>query len=220
MSVSELAGVSGMQIRRLSNARPTIVPEGIGPQIDTAEPTHADDSAFAFDLAPVGLCILQNRIISRCNMAFSRMFGYDRDALQGASMAMLYPSEEEFDHIGRVGLPILQTTGHYSDDRIMRRSDGRLFWCHAVGRPVRRNDPFACSIWVFEDLSAQRPVTTPLTPREREIARELVTGKTSKQIARTLAISPRTVEAHRARLMRKLDASTPAAMIARLAGAA
>ena len=57
-----------------------------------------------------------------------------------------------------------------------------------------------------------------LTLREREIAQQMLTGGTSKQIARLLAISPRTVEAHRARLMKKLGAANHGELIARLAG--
>ncbi|HRP74408.1 MAG TPA: LuxR C-terminal-related transcriptional regulator [Rhodocyclaceae bacterium] len=177
-----------------------------------------DELILAFELAPVGLCVLRNRIVQRCNRGFAEMFGYTERELAGISLARLYPSQKEFEHIGRIGLPVMRATGCYSDDRIMLHRDGHLFWCHVAGRSLDRTDPFACSVWMFEDISTQRPVTTQLTPREREVVRELVTGKTSKQIARQLAISHRTVEAHRARLMRKLEVSTPGEMIARLAG--
>ena len=43
-----------------------------------------------------------------------------------------------------------------------------------------------------------------LTPKEREVAWHVTTGKTSKAIATELGISTRTVENHRARLMEKL----------------
>jgi DNA-binding NarL/FixJ family response regulator len=51
-------------------------------------------------------------------------------------------------------------------------------------------------------VSEKRPVTAELPPREREIAALLVEGKTSKVIARETDLSPRTVEKHRAKLMR------------------
>ena len=60
-------------------------------------------------------------------------------------------------------------------------------------------------------MSEKRPVTAELTPREREIAALLVEGKTSKVIARETDLSPRTVEMHRAKLMRKFSASTSSA---------
>jgi two-component system response regulator FixJ len=47
-----------------------------------------------------------------------------------------------------------------------------------------------------------------LTPREREILEQLVIGRSNKTIARELAISPRTVEIHRARVMQKMRAGS------------
>jgi DNA-binding NarL/FixJ family response regulator len=49
-------------------------------------------------------------------------------------------------------------------------------------------------------------VTTPLslTPRQMEILRLVAMGKTTKEVARELAISPKTVEFHRAQLMEKI----------------
>jgi len=181
-------------------------------------PFSSDDLALSFDLAPVGLCVSRNRIIQRCNETLAAMFGYRPAELVGQSLASLYPSATEFENIGQRGYLVMRETGRYRDDRIMRHRNDRLFWCHVAGRSLDRNDPFACAVWMFEDLSEQRPVTGNLTIREREIAQFLATGKSSKQIARLLEISPRTVEAHRARLMKKLGVASHTELIARLVG--
>jgi len=52
-----------------------------------------------------------------------------------------------------------------------------------------------------------------LTPREREIMNLVVTGLTSKEIARLVGASHRTVEIHRARLMEKMAAATLADLV-------
>lgn len=54
-----------------------------------------------------------------------------------------------------------------------------------------------------------------LSEREKEVGAELSAGLSNKEIAKKLGLSPRTVEAHRARLMKKLDV-TSAADIVRL----
>ena len=56
-----------------------------------------------------------------------------------------------------------------------------------------------------DDLAKQLET---LTKREREILDMLVDGKRSKDIARALGISPRTVEAHRQNTLRKMEVSS------------
>ena len=53
-----------------------------------------------------------------------------------------------------------------------------------------------------------------LTPRECDVLRGIASGQTNKAIAAAHGISPRTVETHRERLMRKLGVSTVAGLTA------
>jgi PAS domain S-box-containing protein len=178
----------------------------------------AQSLVLAFDLAPVGLCVSRNRVIQICNRAFATIFRFTPDELKGQSLAPLYISEAEFRHIGERAHAIMERTGTYSDERIMRRRNGEWFWCHVSGQALDRRDPFICAVWTFEDISAKRPVSIRLTSREREIGQLLIAGKTSKQMAKSLGVSPRTVDGHRARLMRKFDVRTAGELISRLAG--
>lgn len=50
-----------------------------------------------------------------------------------------------------------------------------------------------------------KSVFSVLSQREREVLQLLAEGKTTKQVAKVLHISPKTVEAHRLRIMDKLD---------------
>jgi PAS domain S-box-containing protein len=168
--------------------------------------------------APVGMCVSQHRVIHACNDALATMFGYKTEELVGQSFRVLYPTIDEYERTGARIVPIMNTRGHYSDERIMKRANQELFWCHVSGRGLIQSDPHAAGIWTFEDLSAKRPVTAELTPREREIAALLVEGKTSKLIARQIGLSPRTVEMHRAKLMRKFSAATAGELVHRLVG--
>lgn len=174
------------------------------------------DYRLAFEHAPVGLCVSRNRAIVDCNAQLCEMFGWSRELLVGQSFLVLYPSAEEYERLGARMVPILNVKGRYADDRIMKRANGEVFWCHVSGRALNRQAPHESGIWAFEDLSAQRPVKAELTAREREVAARLLDGLTSKEIGRTLAISHRTVEIYRARLMRKYRANTTADLVHKL----
>ncbi len=56
-------------------------------------------------------------------------------------------------------------------------------------------------------------VTDTLTPRERQVLKLVAEGKTSREIAELLSISTRTVEHHRANLLKKLNISNTADLI-------
>ncbi len=64
------------------------------------------------------------------------------------------------------------------------------------------------------DKPTQHPgAQAHLTPRESLILAEIVRGSSSKEIARELQISPRTVEFHRANLLKKFDARNTADLV-------
>lgn len=63
---------------------------------------------------------------------------------------------------------------------------------------------------VSEDMQAR---IKQITPRELAVLKQIVAGRSNKLIARDLELSPRTVEAHRAHLMQKLQASSVAELV-------
>ena len=94
-----------------------------------------------------------------------------REQLLGESFLLLYPSNDEFERTGQRLVPILNATGYYSDERIMKRANQELFWCHVSGRALEPADPHAGGIWIFEDLSAKRSVSPEMSARERKLLR-------------------------------------------------
>lgn len=174
------------------------------------------DYRLAFEMAPVGLIVSRNRSMVDCNRLVCEMFGFSRELLLGQSFQMLYPSADEYERLGARMAPILNAKGFYADNRIMKRANGEMFWCHVSGRALNREAPHASGIWSFEDLSSQRAMKAELTGREREVAARLLEGLTSKEIGKALQISHRTVEIYRARLMRKYGATTAADLVHKL----
>jgi PAS domain S-box-containing protein len=183
-------------------------------------PAIALDYRTAFDLAPIGLVMSRQRQIVDCNQQVLAMFGAHREQLVGQSFQVLYPTHDEFERTGARIIASLDAQGWYADERVMKRVDGplrgELFWCHVSGRALDPQEPHAAGIWSFEDLSFKRKLKVEFTAREREIAALLIDGLTSKLIGKKLAISPRTVDVYRARLMRKVGAATTPELVNKL----
>lgn len=77
--------------------------------------------------------------------------------------------------------------------------------------PETAGEAMLQSVHRLPDLDRDRLV--PLSPREREVVRLVAEGKSNKEISSALAISVRTVETHRARLMLKLNATSVAHVV-------
>lgn len=172
---------------------------------------------IAFDHAPMGLFVLEQRIIRVCNLAFATMFGGTPADYRDVPFRLLYPSQAEFERIGARGLAMMRETGYYTDERIMRRRNGELFWCRVRGKSTTPDDPFRQGVWSLADISEDRPVVE-LSPRERDVAILTCQGLSAKEIGLELSLSYRTVETHRARLLRKFGARKLPELVAKLSG--
>lgn len=178
------------------------------------------DYERAFQNAPVGQAIVHDRIVCACNRVFREIFRGTEQELLGVTVARLYPSQADFEDAGNRTGAILSEQRTFSDDRIMRRLDGELFWVHVRGYSYTPKQPHRQTIWTFTDLSAERKVNSKLrgsmTPRERQVAALLIEGKRAKEIAKALGISPRTVDIYKSRLFRKYGVGSTLALVPRL----
>jgi Response regulator len=82
------------------------------------------------------------------------------------------------------------------------------------GYGFNESNPYELAAWVFTEVDTRKQEDLKekviLTSREREVAALLVDGLTSKEAAKSLGISPRTVDIHRGSLLRKYAVnSTP-----------
>ena len=177
--------------------------------------TESELSLIAFDNAPIGLVLTERRVIRSCNETFAKMLGYDRTSLIGQSFRMFYASEDEFETIRNIGMPSLIETGLYSDERMMLHKDGSNLWCRFRAQSIVPHDPLARIVLSFSLISQSHNMVS-LTPRERQVLGHMRQGKTSKEIARLLDRSPRTIEDVRARLLKRFAVKNGAELLTKL----
>ena len=178
--------------------------------------TNPSLSDLGFIESPIAQLILAHRQILRANKAAQAMLGYRAETLEGQSVRLLYPSHADFNLIGARAKTEMANHTCYEDQRFMKTADGTICWVRARGVTLSPADPFALTIWAFERVAEQVARSVDLTPREQDIARHVVNGRTCKEIGVTLGISHRTVEVHRARLMKKLGARNTAELVSKI----
>ncbi len=166
--------------------------------------------------APVALLVLSNRRILRCNTEAEIVFGWRSDELEGQSIRVLYPTSLDYEKTGIRWRRWLESAPRYDDDRFMLHRDGQILWMNAKGRTLTPKDPFRLMVWTFQPLKERSSKIGLLTLKEREVARHMVNGCTSKEIGQICGISPRTVETHRCAILKKLGARNVAELISRV----
>ena len=164
-----------------------------------------DKASMLAELLPVGTMLSNERVITNINALFADMFGYKPDDVIGKSLEFLYPSYRDFIDRGEQWFDFLQNNGGHCDERIMLRKGEEPVSVRVKGRCYDRQDPYKLVACTFEVMTL--PLGNfRLSTREREIVSAMSEGMTSKEIARNLNLSPRTIETYRSRLMLKTGA--------------
>lgn len=172
--------------------------------------------SLAFEESPAAQIITTDRRILRCNKAFATLFGYTVSELESELILKLYPTSADYQQIGERCLKALQDTTSYEDERFMQHKNGQIFWTRARGVTLTPGQPFKLMVWSLDRIRHNETKTSELTPREQEISGFIVNGLTCKETAAALGISHRTVEVHRARVMKKLGAKNTAELVSKI----
>lgn len=175
---------------------------------------------LAFFHGPNATLVLQERQIVSASLMVETVFGWKPSDLQGKSMKELYPALTDYEIIGKRAYAALAENDCYYDARFMRTKSGEIIWMEGCGRAFNRKDPLKLAIWSYRPLQkALSPELDRLTPTEKTIAYYLTNGFSSKEIALALQRSPRTIEVHRANMLRKMGVRNSSELVRKLLGA-
>ena len=130
----------------------------------------------------------------------------------------MFPTLKYYEKVGNDALQslFLKKSHYYSDQRFMQHKNGEIFWTHTHGQTLTPEDPFKLMVWHFERKDQVLSSKQKLTKRESEITQLIVNGFTCKEIARKLELSHRTIEVHKANLMKKLGVRSKAELTSKI----
>jgi len=118
--------------------------------------------------SPIGIGLVENRIIKRINGSLMRMFRFESEAdYLGKSARIMYPSEQDFQRVGDFIYNYLKAGQEAWLDASFQRKDGTTFWGHLKVNTLYPPDPMQRATFTISDISWRRRAEAELLQKEK-----------------------------------------------------
>lgn len=109
-----------------------------------------------FSAAPVGIGVVNRRIVQAVNDAFEEICGYTAAELIGQETRKLYPDQDEYERVGRELYADLWRLGTRMTDARLRRKDGTVIHTILRAAPLHADDPSAGIAFSVMDITDRK----------------------------------------------------------------
>lgn len=128
--------------------------------------------------SPLGIGLVENRVMQWHNKAMAEMLGYDPGELSGKDARMLYPSDEEYQRAGTAIASLSEKEGTPVIDTKWVRKDGSIFSCRVryahLQDPVSENHQEILAI--AEDMTERNQLEAQLQQSQKMEAMGTLAG--------------------------------------------
>jgi two-component system sensor histidine kinase/response regulator len=136
----------------------------------------SEEQRAFFDAATVGIVLIRDRRIIRCNRMMERLFGYGPGEMIGQTTRSWYPDETTFIDIGRTIAKAIEQQGRYGEDRELVRKDGSRFWGRMSAQSIDSQDLSKGLAGIIEDITEERAAMAEMA-RARALAEKATQSK-------------------------------------------
>jgi PAS domain S-box-containing protein len=139
--------------------------EGIGSSIGIAIGRKRAEDALResegklksiFRAAPIGIGLVNNRVLGWTNERLQKMLGYTVDELQGKSARVLYPTNEEYEYVGREKYEQIEKQGTGTVETRLMRRDGKIIDVLLSSTPLDPADLSAGVTFTAMDITERK----------------------------------------------------------------
>jgi len=123
-----------------------------------------------FRSAPIGIGLVLKRKIIQVNNYFCEIVGYPPDELIDKDARILYPSQEDYDYVGREKYRQIDLMGVGKVETRFRRKNGEIIDILLSSSPVDPDDPAAAATFSVLDITERKQAERALKESQRQLA--------------------------------------------------
>jgi PAS domain S-box-containing protein len=118
--------------------------------------------------APTGIGVVVDRVIKQVNERMCEMVGYSEDELIGQNARYIYPSDEEFQNVGREKYAQIQKKGTGTVETRFQRKDGKVINVLLSSTPINLDDLSAGVTFTALDITERKLAEKALRESEEK----------------------------------------------------
>jgi PAS domain S-box-containing protein len=124
-----------------------------------------------FRAAPTGIGMVSDRVLKRVNDRICEMTGYSREELVEQNARMLYPTDEDFEYVGREKYAQIRERGTGTVETRWTRKDGKVIDVLLSSTPVDPSDLMAVVTFTALDITERKQAEEALRKAHHELER-------------------------------------------------
>ncbi|MFX1390975.1 MAG: PAS domain S-box protein [Promethearchaeota archaeon] len=121
-----------------------------------------------FKAAPIGIGVVVNRVFTQVNDRFCDLVGYSRDELLGKNARIVYPTNEDYEYVGRIKYSKIQKHGIGTVETRFRRKDGKILDILLSSAPINPPDLTKGVTFTALDITKRKKVEKYLKDSEEK----------------------------------------------------
>ncbi|MBD3195052.1 MAG: PAS domain S-box protein [Candidatus Lokiarchaeota archaeon] len=118
--------------------------------------------------APIGIGVVQDRFFKKVNDKFCELVGYSRKELIEQNARKIYPSDEEYNYVGREKYPQIEKYGIGTVETKFKKKDGKILDILLSSSLIDSKDPEKGATFTALDISERKKAENKLK-KERDI---------------------------------------------------
>lgn len=116
----------------------------------------------------IGIAFLRQRKIIWANEQLAKLFEYPFQEIIDKSTSFFYPTQTDFEALGKKAYPVLSAGKIYSGEHKLKRKNGEIFWGHVTGQAIDPQQLDEGSIWLLKDIQERKKAENALKESEEK----------------------------------------------------